>query len=379
MKVLIGVRNISFGGAEILECRLAVALNQKGIHTDLLSQYGLNDFDKEVDKNNWLKQGVPSVNWLNAKGIFGWVFSIFRLARIIRKNKYDFVITTNTGFDSIAAMAKVICRFKHIVALHFYPPVSLSKSMRFKIRQFLIERSAYKMYAISQYVKQENLKFLSYEPNRISVIYNSINTAHLEFAFSKNGDQFLNELGASRIILFVGRIMQSKGIDKVLEVFSRIVKDIDVVLVIVGDSFNKGIEDGIVGYQNILLSLINESNLGGKVIFLGQRKDVLAIMQRSNLLIHLPSNEGFGLVLVEAIAAGIPVVTSNIGGIPEIIAKTPYSVFDLNNIDGIELEVRRYLSMDESNRNAITNKAKECLNFYTDDRRSSEIVNNILN
>lgn len=378
MKVLIAVRNISFGGAEILECRLAVALNQKGIHTDLLSQYDLNDFDTENDKNRWLSQGVPSVSWLNAKGVLGLSFSIFRLARIIRKNKYDYVITTNTGLDSIAALAKIICRFRHIVALHFYPPDSLSKSIRFKVRQILIQKSSYKMYAISQYVKLENLKHLSYKQEKIFVIYNSINTDQQSFGFSTNY-QISKELGTSEFILFVGRIMQSKGIDKVLEVFSRVAKDItNIALVVVGDAYNKGIEDGIVGYKKHVLALINKLNLNEKVIFLGQRKDVLAIMQKSKLLIHLPSNEGFGLVLVEAISANIPVVASNIGGMPEIIAKTPYSVFDLDDLDGIELEVRKYLSMNESTKNSLTTKARECLDFYSDHRRSQEVIDLIL-
>src|ERR1039457_1608433 len=114
MKVLIAVRNISYGGAEILECRLAVALNKRQIHTDLLSQYCLNDFDMESDKRRWQKAGVPEVIWLKAKGLFGVLFSIFRLARIIKKNKYDYVITTNTGLDSIAALTRINCKFNHV-------------------------------------------------------------------------------------------------------------------------------------------------------------------------------------------------------------------------------------------------------------------------
>ena len=378
MKVLIGVRNISFGGAEILECRLAVALNQKGIHADLLSQYNLNDFDTEGDRKAWLGRGVPSIEWLNAKGAFGLFFSIFRLAKLIRKNKYDYVITTNTGLDSIAALAKLICKFRHVVALHFYPPASLLKSIRFKLRQVLIQRSSYKMYAISRYVKQENLKYLSYDEEKIFVIYNSISKDQQSFV-PGNNDQISKELGTGEFILFVGRIMQSKGIDKVLEVFSRIAKDTaNIALVVLGDAYNKGIEDGIVGYKNEVLSLINKLNLMERVIFLGRRKDVIAIMQKSKLLIHLPSNEGFGLVLVEAISANIPVVASNIGGIPEIISKTPYSVFDLDDLDGIELEVRKYLTMDESSKNSITTKARECLEFYSDQRRSQEVIDLIL-
>ncbi|HRI19363.1 MAG TPA: glycosyltransferase [Panacibacter sp.] len=378
MSVLIAVRNISGGGAEILECRLAVALNNKGILTDLLSQYSLNDFDKESDVLEWEKAGVPKVQWLNAKGATGIFFSVFRLIKIIRLNKYDYVITANSGLDSIAAIARFFCSFKHIVALHDYPHSTVTKSLRFKLWCYLIARSAHKLYAVSTFVKKGNLKFIKVEPEKISVIYNSINVPFLT-AHSKSflTDDFTNLETGTKKILLTGRLIRRKGIDIVLKIFSGLLSSFNAQLFIAGDSFDKGIEEGVVGYKEELIKLIDRLNLNDRVKILGRRNDVFNLMQQSDILIHLPRHEGFGLVLIEAIAAGIPVVASNVGGIPEVMSRTPYKVFDLENTEGITEQVKQFLLMDDDMKKMIITSAKECLGYYSDDRRSDEIIEKI--
>lgn len=61
---------------------------------------------------------------------------------------------------------------------------------------------------------------------------------------------------------------------------------------------------------------------GYRVRFLGHRKDISRLMAASDVLAHSAGTEGFGLALVEAIAAGLPVVATDVGGIPEVLVGT---------------------------------------------------------
>ena len=87
------------------------------------------------------------------------------------------------------------------------------------------------------------------------------------------------------------------------------------VLLIVGDDQHGG------SYQVILEHLSAELGITPSVRFLGHRRDIPGIMQALDILVLASSNEPFGLVLVEAMAAATPVVATNAGGPPEIVVE----------------------------------------------------------
>jgi glycosyltransferase involved in cell wall biosynthesis len=64
---------------------------------------------------------------------------------------------------------------------------------------------------------------------------------------------------------------------------------------------------------------LGESLLGNRVTFLGFRSDAAAWLQAADLLVHAPRMEAFGLVTTQAMACGIPVVATAVGGLPEIV------------------------------------------------------------
>lgn len=68
-----------------------------------------------------------------------------------------------------------------------------------------------------------------------------------------------------------------------------------------------------------LEGLVAESGMAGRIEFLGQREDVPDLLGQSDLFLLTSLNEGFGLVLVEAMASGLPVVATDVGGIPEVV------------------------------------------------------------
>ncbi len=119
----------------------------------------------------------------------------------------------------------------------------------------------------------------------------------------------------TRTVLFVGRLsLPQKGIPTLLRAVGKIAGTVRLELRIVG-------EDG--GGRAPLQRLASELGINSRVVFTGPltRSDLLAEYARAHLFV-LPSEfEPFGIVLLEAMAAGLPVVATRVGGIPEVVAE----------------------------------------------------------
>jgi phosphatidyl-myo-inositol dimannoside synthase len=134
-------------------------------------------------------------------------------------------------------------------------------------------------------------------------------------------------LDGKRIILFVGRLAKRKGVREFLQhALGRIAKEIpDACLVVVGDNPAESLthRNDTIGE---IEAVISETGLPRHVRLLGglPDEDVIGLYQACDLVVlpalHNDSDvEGFGIVLVEAAAAGKPVVATRVGGIPDAV------------------------------------------------------------
>jgi len=168
--------------------------------------------------------------------------------------------------------------------------------------------------AMSETVKREHLR-AGFPPENIQVIYHGIRTdlQHGEEDFD------LNKVGEGRPfkLLFAGALIPSKGVDTLILALSRLVqlKGVrDIHLDIIGLGAQQYIEE--------LYALIRQHKLDGFVSFAGfvPRQDLLTKYREYDVFI-LPTKwqEPFGLVVIEAMASGVPVIASDIAGPAEII------------------------------------------------------------
>jgi glycosyltransferase involved in cell wall biosynthesis len=117
--------------------------------------------------------------------------------------------------------------------------------------------------------------------------------------------------GPVKRLLAVGRLEPQKGYEVLIEAVAQArAAGADVELQIAGE-----------GSQRPLLERrITEEDLGAHVILLGQRRDVGDLMLAADAFVHSARWEGFGLVLLEAMRAGLPIVSTAVGAIPEVVA-----------------------------------------------------------
>jgi len=147
------------------------------------------------------------------------------------------------------------------------------------------------------------------EADRIKVVYNAIE----RIAVAESREQLRAKFGFNGFVLLsVGRLVPWKGFATLIAVFKELSLDVaDWQLVIVGD----GPE------HDNLKKLVESNQLENNVLFAGRldKYEVAAYMKAADLFVLNTSYEGLSHVLIEAMAAGLPIVTTAVGGNPELM------------------------------------------------------------
>ncbi len=111
-----------------------------------------------------------------------------------------------------------------------------------------------------------------------------------------------------RILCHVSNFRKVKRVKDVLKVFARVNQRMPSKLLLVGDG----------PQRNNLEKLCRELDLCHRVVFLGKLRDTAEVLRLADLFILPSETESFGLAALEAMAMGVPVISSNTGGIPEV-------------------------------------------------------------
>ncbi len=174
------------------------------------------------------------------------------------------------------------------------------------ITRFAIEQST-GVTAVSEYLKQTTHEKLGV--NRpIEVIHNFVNCDR----YVRNLDSPVrNQIaaGGERVIGHLSNFRPVKRIDAVIEIFDRIRKEIPAKLLLIGD----GPERNNAEY------LVRDKGIESDVVFLGKQGSVVDMLSACDLFLLPSQTESFGLAALEALACEVPVVASDVGGLPEVI------------------------------------------------------------
>ena len=149
----------------------------------------------------------------------------------------------------------------------------------------------------------------------------------------------LMEEPEERIITHVSNLRTVKRVADVIEVFDRIQKEIPAKLLMVGEGPEK----------EACEELCIEKGIKNKVVFLGNSSEVGKILCFSDLFLLPSEKESFGLAALEAMASGVPVISSNAGGLPEV-NKNGVSGYlsDVGNVDEMAKNAVSILSSEET-------------------------------
>ena len=251
------------------------------------------------------EQGIDVVP-IRIRGDFDPV-TIFQLTKIMRHRNTDIVLT---NMDKELRISGIASRFggKPIVFSRRGIDTPLKNKLHYR---FTYNSLADLIVANSKATKKTLLNNAPWlDADRIHVIYNGIEPDWFQKHRTKDLRTSLGVPASATIIGFVGRLNVQKGIVYLLDAFKMVADRFENVhLLMAGD-----------GDLEATINAFGDKNgLTDRIHLLGFRNDTPNIMRTINMLV-LPSLwEGFGIVLIEAMAAGKPCITTKVSSMPEIV------------------------------------------------------------
>lgn len=233
-------------------------------------------------------------------------------------------------------------------------------------------RAATHVIAVSESTKKDLVEKLGVKPDKITVVYEGVD--HTKFRpeadqpLAGKIDRVKRKHGINNnYLLFVGTIQPRKNLARLIEAFSALgVQYPALDLVIAG-------KEGWLADE--IHAAPKKFGVEDKVKFLGYvpTDDVVLLMNGALAFVFPSLYEGFGLVVLEAMACGCPVVVSNISSLPEVVGEAgilvdPYSVEDIAR--GIE----EVLGLDGTQHQQLIRKGLEQARKFTWERAATETV-----
>lgn len=386
MKVLIFTSQFyQLGGAERLAVELAESLNKMGIHTDILSMYKENEPDVTVVKQILLNKGIPNIHFLGMKihpNLLEFILGILKLKLLVRKNKYTIIETSQVTPSIIASWAIRNKNARLISGLHQIFRKDRENRIVHKFFRFSVKSNPHiRFYAISDCAVEKWIEFSKTPYKNIRRIYNAIHNDY--FSQKPDRDHVRKEFDIpldSKLALYVGRLAAYKGIDTILEALSPILEKENIYLFYIGLP-----DDSICGTKEMVQNIkktISISQWGYRVKFIGYRTDIPRLMASSDILVHPTRIEGFGLVLAEALATGLPIVASNVEGIPEVLSGTDSLMVNPNDSIALRDAILKILHRNNIEAEIARQKGyRKAMNYKVEKRTMAmlELFDDVLN
>jgi glycosyltransferase involved in cell wall biosynthesis len=242
--------------------------------------------------------------------------TLLSLVWLIFKEKPDIVHTHSSKAGILGRLAAKIAGTPCIIHTPhghvFYGHFGRLASKIFLWIERIFSKFTDRIVALTNGERNDYIKFSVCPPEKLSKIHSGVDLTQF-MQSNGNGVEKKRSLGLDQngtVIGFVGWLLPIKGPEYLLKAMAHIWPDHpDVSLVMVG----KGELDVDLRSQALKM------NANGRIRFLGWREDIHEIMPLFDLLVLPSLNEGMGRVLVEAMAAGKPVVASEVGGIPDLV------------------------------------------------------------
>jgi phosphatidylinositol alpha-1,6-mannosyltransferase len=253
--------------------------------------------------------------------------NIGKLRSEVRKRQADAIICTNWNtFGMESLVLSKIERIPYLVVVHCMELVTGRGSVRHRIKRRIMVRvllGASRIIAVSGFTR-DLLVSVGVPAEKVRVIHNGIDLRKQSCNGSKEALAETLGIAGRKVILTVSRIEHYKGIGKVLEVLADVEKTVgDIVYIVVGegsaraDLMQQAAELGVTG-NVVFTGRVSEEELpdyyGLADLFVLPSREVW-----NEETEELLSAEGFGLVIAEASAWGVPVIAGKSGGTREVI------------------------------------------------------------
>ncbi len=351
IKILYIITKGKWGGAQKYVFELATTLPKEQFDISVLVGNGNSLPERLAEKG----VRVIRLETLNRDiNIFSDIKAFFELISILKKEKPNIIHLNSSKAGIMGTVAGRLVGIKKIVftghGWAFNEDRNIFSRFVIKLLHWFTILLTNKTIAVSEKTKND-ISQMPFLRNKIEVIYNGIKiqkietkkTAREKLLPSKSGENFL-WLGT------ISELHKNKGLDVAINGFSKISYSFpQAIFVIIGDGEEKG----------NLKKLAENLGVEEKVFFLGDIPEANKYLSALDIFSLISRTEALPYVILEAGIAGLPVVATEVGGIPEIIENKKNGILiPKENIERFA-DALTFIMRDENIRNLIAKNLKE--------------------
>jgi len=343
-KILYLITGLHVGGAEMVLYRLLKKLNREKYEPVVVSIIPIVGIGERIEE-----EGIKILS-LNAKFKCNPLI-IWRVISIIKKEKpqilHSFLFHANF-------LGRVIGKLRNvpiiISSIHneYFGGILREKLLKWTDRFCNITTIVSKGAA----ERMIDLKVVS--KNKLKVIYNGIDLENFPFRKLEARTKIRKELNIEenkKILISVGRLHEAKGCPYLIKAMKILKEKYPHILLIV---LGEGPEGKKIEEQ------IKELKLEKNILLLGQKENISEYLNASDVFVMPSLWEGLPIALLEAMACGLPVVATRVGGVPEVVedGKSSFLV-ELKNPRGLAEKIIKTLEMSEEERKKMGERGRK--------------------
>lgn len=320
MKILQILPELNVGGVERGTVDLSRALVARGYESVVVSNGGT--LVDQLTTEGTLHYALP----VHKKNIFTMIYCIRELRKLIVAHNIDIVHARSRIPAWIAWFAVRKTDAEFLTTCHGYYARHFMSHVMGWSRLVIV---------ISEVIGRHMIDHFGVQPQNIRLIHRSVDLSRFPFRAREPGR-------SSFTVVMVGRITPLKGHQDFLKAMAKVIRQRPYVRVrIIGDA-----SAGKRAYKDSLLLLTRRLGITAQVEFMGNRSDIPRLLQEADaLVLATVTQEAFGRVLIEAQAAGVPVIATKVGGVVEIVEHEKTGLLVLpGDPDGMAAAVMRLIN-----------------------------------
>jgi glycosyltransferase involved in cell wall biosynthesis len=296
--LMLVTHDLAIGGLQQVVVNICRTINTDMFNVSVVCLRDTGPFAQEINELGIKVHVIPP-----KKGGVDYL-SFIKLARLFQTESVEIIHTHNTQPFVDGTLAALMSGVKTIV--HTDHARDFPDKYRYMAAEWIMSQFAYKVVGVSDHTAHNLIHYEKISPRKILVIPNGIDGSR--FMIHVDSDRKKKSLGITNKgpILGLGvRLSEEKGVLYLLRAMPEIIgvfPDISLVIAGAGPSENE------LKQQTATLGINNH------VLFIGPRLDIPEILQIFDLYVLPSTREGLPMVLLEAMAAGCPIVATDVGG-----------------------------------------------------------------
>ena len=370
MKIKVAFINYSLdiGGIETLILEIGKRLNRDIFDPSVFI------FRKDGKlRSEFAKWNIPVIE-IRKNGGFDW-FLPLRLSRALKQHSVDIVHTHNPANWLYGGIAARLAGFPLVHTEHTTCDYHNYHVRRWKLIERILARFTDVISAVSESVKDYMVNIVHISPSKLKVVHNAVNLEDFNIQIDRALLKRQLKLKKKDIVIGnIARFYENKDQQTLLRALKIVLDDYkNVFLLLAGDG----------PLKEKMQDLAKDLKINKQVQFLGNRRDIPNLLKIMDIFVLSSKREGLPIVLLEAMASGVPVVATNVDGNGELVTHNETGMLVLPNNPKALAEVIIQLLKDKARMKKIgingKNRVEKEFTFATMVRTYEDIYKSLVN